>query len=913
MRDPRYLINIAIIALALLVLALAGSAIWRAYSEFQAAQLVLRVTEVTQNILKASGIQARERGLTSLALGAQLKSSDPTFRRIRKLRRSGDVAWQAAVTTARELVPDLPEGSSAFGAAIEAAVVAHQELQLARAKIDRAVKTGGSPIAGRDWFEIATRHISVSARLREALVPRVPLPPTLAWIEQGLKPRLWQAAEHAGWERGTLAFYLAQGSPVPRGVRDELMFHRGILDHQLEQILTERETSRLGPRIREAVEAIEITFSQRLRPMRARVHRAVAGGAYGVDALDWWRSYTRAIDSILELSSLVSQASTDGAAAAMQSATHTLVLYSVVALVAGGLALFSLGKVRYTANALFRQKELAEVTLHSIGDAVITTNAEGRVEYLNPIAEELTGWSAKKAQGQPIGEVFKVINRTTRQPALNPAEVSLRTAEVTDLENDTILIHVSGREIPVGDTGAPIRDREGAIVGAVLVFYDLSDQHPSHQHLLSYHNTHDGLTKLINRREFERRLHELLVRARLDGSAHALCYLDLDQFKIVNDTCGHAAGDQLLRRVAQLLHSRMREIDTLARFGGDEFGLLLQDCSADEAVQIAKELQEAIQDLRFTWHGKVFKVGASVGVASLTAETPSPADALSEADTACFAAKEKGRNRVQVYTRENQELMGRHDQMRSVSRITAALEDDRFELHFQPIVDLRRAREAVFGEILVRMLDTDGGRVLPFEFIPAAERYGLMPAIDRWVIRAALSAVGRHLRESDPASSLKCSINLSGAALEDEDLADFIIHQLQIHAIPTGTILFEVTETTAASSLEQTAYLIAMLRRKGCRFALDDFGSGMSSFGFLRELHVDYLKIDGQLTQGIVDDPVALSMVRAIHEVARTAGIRTVAEHASSPAIVQKLKDIGIDYAQGFALGKPQPLDLFLG
>ncbi len=566
-------------------------------------------------------------------------------------------------------------------------------------------------------------------------------------------------------------------------------------------------------------------------------------------------------------------------------------------------------------EALFREKELAQVTLQSIGDAVITTNAKGLIEYLNPVGEALTGIGKQEALGKPLPEVVKLVNETTRELVESPVENALREGQILALTKPTLLITGSGREVAVDNSAAPIRASDGQIIGAVLVFRDVTQaRHLEHQ--LSWQASHDDLTGLVNRHEFENRLEQTVIVARTLSQQHALCYLDLDQFKVVNDTCGHIAGDELLCQVTNLFQSQVRASDTLARLGGDEFGLLLNHCPLESAVQVANKLREQLQQFRYLWHDKTFSVGVSIGVVAIDANTESVTSVLSAADAACYAAKNKGRNRVHVYQADDQELAIQQGQMQWIARLTQALEENRFRLYYQPIVPSpRTSSQEVHYEILLRLVDETGNLVMPGTFIPAAERYNLMQAIDRWVIGTLFASLGEHYRESAHPSSLPgevahCfyAINLSGASLNDEQLIDFIRSGLALHQLPPQMICFEITETVAIANLAQAAQFMRSLKQIGCRFALDDFGSGMSSFAYLKNLPVDYLKIDGGFVKQIVDEPIDLAMVEAINHIGHVMGIQTIAEFVENETILEKVTAIGVDYAQGYSIAKPRPL-----
>jgi Amt family ammonium transporter len=409
-----------------------------------------------------------------------------------------------------------------------------------------------------------------------------------------------------------------------------------------------------------------------------------------------------------------------------------------------------------------------------------------------------------------------------------------------------------------------------------------------------------------NRREFERRLQELLQRPDDPTEHHVVCYLDLDQFKIVNDTCGHVAGDELLRQVTQLMRGRLRAADTIARLGGDEFGLILQSCPMDRALDVANQIREAIADFRFGWEGKSFSIGVSVGVVAVDGSERDLSQLLASADTACYAAKEAGRNRVHVYQADDTRLVEQKGQMQWVSRLQSALDDDRLRLYVQPIVPLHGdANERMHYEVLVR-LEEDGKIVLPGAFLPAAERYGMMARIDQWVVNNTLAWVGDRLRQGRFDATL--SINLSGASLSDERFRQSLRAMLEHIQLPPASVCFEITETAAVANLSKVVHFIGEVKQLGCAFALDDFGSGLSSFAYLKNLPVDYLKIDGSFVKDIESDPIDLAMVQAINAIGHVMGLKTIAEYVSSEAILDRVREIGVDYGQGYHLGQPVPL-----
>nr|NIR59274.1 EAL domain-containing protein [Gammaproteobacteria bacterium] len=818
----------------MLVLAFAGTASWRAYGDYHTARLAYRANSAGDELILASQLAARERGLGSWALGAS--PDEDLEARLHAVRDRVEAAWHEAVTEARRLAGELAAGDE-LAAAIGSAVETHESFERARTQINSTF-AGAEPATSVElWLRAATADIRHGARLRETLMLVAPLSTPLARLNERSKAWAWEASERAGWNRGVLVHYVAAGRPVPEPLLARLQTHKRVVHKLIERLLEERGNPRLDPRLRAAIARLVDGFVRVVYPAQERTIDGAATGNYPLAAEEWWRRATDGIDVLIGITRAASAVSRAHARADTAAARSRLLGYSLGVLLAVGLTGYSLTRVRRVANDLFEQKELAEVTVRSIGDAVITIDRDGRVHYLNPVAERLTGWMPHQARGRRVGEVFRVINAVTRKPALNPAEVSLSTGEVVHLENDTLLIARSGNELRVDDSGAPIRDREGMITGAILVFYEVRPADPRVQTLLSYQATHDALTGLINRRELERRLSELITRARMERSEHALCYLDLDQFKIINDTSGHAAGDRLLRQLTYVLRGKLRDSDTLARLGGDEFALLLEYCPLDHAREIAEDLLETVRDFRFVWEDNVFDIGASIGIAAITAGIAGPAEALSRADTACFAAKDQGRNQSVVYTEDDATVVRRHAEMRWVSRIQAALKADRLELEFQPILALRGGRR-LDGEVLVRMRDTNGARLMPMDFIPAAERYNLMPAIDRWVIENALA--GLKSCSADRATVPTCSINLSATSLDDPGLPAFIQYQLRTHGIPGDAVCLEITETAAVSNFEQAVKLINQLKASGCTFALDDFGSGLSSFGYLKRLQVDF-------------------------------------------------------------------------
>jgi diguanylate cyclase (GGDEF)-like protein/PAS domain S-box-containing protein len=557
-------------------------------------------------------------------------------------------------------------------------------------------------------------------------------------------------------------------------------------------------------------------------------------------------------------------------------------------------------------RALFKEKGRAQVTLASIADAVITTDTFGKIDYINPMAEKLLGWRNGEACGHALAMVFHAIDEATELAIENPVDKVLNDRQTFEVRGDAVLVSRSGVRFPIEHSAAPISS-DGETVGAVLVFRDVSDSHNMARQL-SWQASHDELTTLVNRREFERHLNLLIESAHSHGRRHALLYMDLDQFKIVNDTCGHVVGDDLLRQLSAMLSKKIRGSDTIARLGGDEFGVLLADCPLERAMAVAETLRRTIAEFRFNWQDKIFSIGVSIGVVQIEGDRENNSDILGIADAACYSAKDKGRNQVQATPSEH-ELSQRRGEMLWVSRINAAFEENRFQLHYQRIIPIAQdADRETHYEVLLRMLDQDGAVISPMAFLPAAERYNLMCSIDRKVIELAFAEFKQRAEEGSTENSWTISINLSGDSLSDPQFLDFLKEQFLRFAVDPGKICFEVTETAAIAKLTHAVGLIKELKAMGCRFMLDDFGSGVSSFGYLKILPVDYLKIDGSFVRDMADDPIDAAMVAAISNIGHVMGIKTVAEWVENDQTLTMLKDIGVDYAQGYHFDRPRSM-----
>ncbi|WP_159672659.1 EAL domain-containing protein [Andreprevotia sp. IGB-42] len=551
---------------------------------------------------------------------------------------------------------------------------------------------------------------------------------------------------------------------------------------------------------------------------------------------------------------------------------------------------------------LFQEKELAEVTLISVADAIVTTTASGHIKLLNPAAERLIGWSFAEAKGLPIGEVV-ITQADSDGPRLSRLLQIAQTAGKRQQREKATLISRSGERFMVEIAIAPISDWDGNRIGYVVALHDISAAEALTARL-AYQATHDELTGLTNRRGFMSALVQANDAVKQSGARRMLMQLDLDQFKLVNDTCGHQAGDELLRQLARLLIDMLPENALVGRLGGDEFGVLLADLDEAEAQVVAMQMLVSLEQYRFVWQDRPFTVTGSLGLVRMDQECATPQEAMSRADVACFAAKDAGRNRFAWYRGGEEDLQGRHNELQLLATLRQAAETNRFKLHYQPIVPTLGPHQVPHYEVLLRLEDEQGRLISPGAFIPAAERYDMMATIDRWVVSHVLDELS--LRQSRGEVLPELSINLSGKSLNRQTLA-FVLEQLEEKPLPSDRICFEITETSAIANIKESALFIEALRARGCRFALDDFGSGFSSFTYLKSLPVDYLKIDGSLIRDVAEDDVSRQMVLAVNRIAHAMGRKTIAEYVENAAIVTVLQEIGVDYLQGYHIGRPEP------
>ncbi len=550
-------------------------------------------------------------------------------------------------------------------------------------------------------------------------------------------------------------------------------------------------------------------------------------------------------------------------------------------------------------TSIAEQRSLA--MLASIEDAVILLDGDGFIEYANLAAEGMTGHQASQMVGHGLSEIYQVFEEGGN------SRRRLDSDEILRIDNRPLqLMHREGLTFPIEQSITRLRGEGGQVEGLVLVFKDVSQSRKLAAQL-NWQATHDPTTRLYNRAEFDRRLSQLLEEAEVEGSEHCLLYLDIDRFKVVNDNCGHVAGDELLRQAASLIKHTIRSSDLLARIGGDEFTILLSNCTLDVAQRIADAIRLEFQRFRFAWGDKVFSQSVSIGLVPIDRESQGLQQVLSYADTACIAAKEEGRNQIHVFHPQESVAALRHGEAQWVTRIRSALEEDRFTLYVQPIQPLGAAAGRLPNyEVLLRMIGKTGEVIPPGAFIPAAERYDLMPSIDRWVVRRLVDSATRQQCRLRPGQRL--FVNLSGQSLCHEETLRALVELLRHPGLPRELFCFEVTETAAIANLSSANHFMQTLRQFGCEFALDDFGSGLSSFGYLKHLPVEYLKIDGGFVKDMTLDRIDESMVEAINHIGHIMGLETIAEFVEDDLILQRLIDIGVDFAQGYGIRRPFPL-----
>jgi diguanylate cyclase (GGDEF)-like protein/PAS domain S-box-containing protein len=535
-------------------------------------------------------------------------------------------------------------------------------------------------------------------------------------------------------------------------------------------------------------------------------------------------------------------------------------------------------------------------------DGIVIINTDGFIEIVNKQLEISTGYKANELIGKRI-EILIPERFINHEHHRNSYLSNPHARAMGDNGKDLYVRRKDGSEFPADISLSPLKLEKGTIVSATI--RNISERKQTDE-LLIYQANHDDLTGLVNRREFESRAERLLLKAKNTKSEHALCFMDLDQFKVINDTCGHIAGDEMLRQLSSILINTIRHRDTLGRLGGDEFGVLMEHCSITDAHRVATSLQNAIQEFQFSWEGHSFRVGVSMGLIPITNSTHSLSEALSKADMSCYIAKEKGRNLIQVHHSDDKDTAQHYGEMLWVTRINEALDNDDFSIYAQEIEPLDNDSGCHY-EFLIRMNDANGDVIPPGAFLPSAERYNLITKIDRWMIRNIFHLLSINTNFHDEMNL--CSINLSGKSLAEPHFLDFIKSQFEKTGIEPEKICFEITETAAITNLNMAKCFIEELNLIGCKFALDDFGSGVSSFGYLKHLPVNYLKIDGMFIKDIINNPIDHAMVKSINEIGQVMGMETIAEYVENESTKDSLKELGVNYAQGYGVSVPQPIN----
>jgi diguanylate cyclase (GGDEF)-like protein/PAS domain S-box-containing protein len=548
------------------------------------------------------------------------------------------------------------------------------------------------------------------------------------------------------------------------------------------------------------------------------------------------------------------------------------------------------------------------LALEALPEAVIVTDTDGRITFMNPAAAELTGTEAATASSKRLEEVVSLVEESDRRLLSDPVHQALTSASPVNLGRRALLLsrtHGSDRSIEL--SASPLRNSAREVIGAVVLLHDVTEMRGL-AHQMSYQATHDALTGLINRREFERRLAEAIESGQRGDGQHVLCYLDLDRFKMVNDTSGHLAGDGMLREVAKLLRDAVRDSDTVGRLGGDEFGTLLIGCPLEKARQIADDIIRAVGDHRFVWRDRIFNIGVSIGLVEISRESGTLEELLAAADTACYVAKKQGSGRVAVYSARDEALARHTGEIQWLQRLQGALRDNRFQLYHQVIVPTHGENGGPAMEVLVRLQDESGHDLLPAEFMRAAERYHLMGLVDRWVVQTTLAALGSGAM-SVPANR-SVAINISGQTLADPQFLEAVVECLDSTGVTPAQVCFEIAENVVIANPDHARRFVGVLHGMGCQFALDDFGSGVGSFASLKTLPLDYLKIDGSFIRNLARDSVNQAMVTAMIKLARTLNFRVIAEQVEDNTAVEAARRMGVDYLQGYAIGRPQPLAL---
>jgi len=620
-----------------------------------------------------------------------------------------------------------------------------------------------------------------------------------------------------------------------------------------------------------------------------------------------WQNEQRLYTKFNALLGIVNETKSEAhtnASEAYNQALSFLMALSIITIAIGLLvARYVVKRATISEMALFEEKNQTEITLQAIGDAIITTDVLGNILYVNPVAESIIGKNLAQLHGRKLASIIYILDENKEQIIFN-VKNSLSTAK-RSLSGATLYNKKTLKDYPIEGTTSIMEDERGKIIGAVNIFRDVSEN-KNLTELVQWQSTHDSLTGLINRAHFETLLSLKLAESENNKCEHAILYIDINQFTVINDTCGNIAGDMLLKRITSLILSRVRAGDIVSRMGGDEFGVLLNHCSIDQAQRITQEILRNIQSLNFKWEEKTYKISAGIGIELIDSNTINAEKVISNVVAACIIAKEKGRNSLWVHRAKDIEVAIRRSEMLLTAKITQALEEHSFQIYKQKILSVDDSGENNLYELLIRMTDDEGNQILPGVFIPAAERYSIMPDIDKWVISTVFSMLAsKKAKFSD--SEIIC-INLSGQSLSQKSFLEFVEYEVRSVRFDPSKICFEITETAAVDNLHNVTNFIEKLRMLGCKFALDDFGSGMSSFAYLRNFNVDYIKIDGSFVKNIVTDDIDKEMVKVMHNLGQVMNIKTIAEYVESDDILEELEIIGVNYVQGFSIHLPEPI-----
>lgn len=898
--SPFDTIGLSILFFAAIIAALSFEIFHEEYNDLEAAKAMLRANSIADELIVTDAAIALERGLTALALGYATRGDVPEalLGRIAELRARNDQSWRNIAASVSLEAGRSDKNLERF---LLDSLKEKVALNSAREKAD-ACFSGKPPCAIRwdEWITVASGFVVANERLREAMLGVIVLPQKIALLNLSVKRLAWLAAEYAGCERAVIAYHTGAALPLSGQALEELHAWRGIVMNSLDELAALRNNDKLGRSIADRVTAMQAEFLQKFEALRQNIYAESVGGNYSVSGIQWLESATEAINSILLISDAVSAETKTSALRIVEENTTKFMWHIVMLSIVLLTVPFSFFRVRQTANELFNLKELAEKTLYTIEDAVITVTLDGRVGSMNPAAESLTGWRENDARDQPLSNIFRTKRLSMTGEQHDPVAECLAENRVVSLSGNVLLVRRDGTEVSIEDTAVPLADKDGKLFGCMLLFYNANDVHHV-PHLLSYHATHDVLTELLNRREFEKRLGNLVANKRAPEIQHVLCMLDLDRFKIVNDACGHAAGDKLLRQLAYQLKGKMRKSDILARLGGDEFGALLENCSLDHAWQIAEELRQTVHDFTFQWEGVNFKVGVSIGMVQVVPGAANAENFMKAADAACYAAKEGGRNRVNVATVTDGGKEHLSKGSNWVERLQSALENGYFVLFAQQIHKLRNPDGIARYEFLLRM--SDGNALIPpLAFLPDAERHGLTLEIDRWVINEAM----RVISDMKAAEKSIFFINISGASIASDGFADYVSLCAAKHGVHPEMVCFELPETVALLNIERLQHLARKLKPAGFHFGLDSFGSGLTSFFQLKNLPVDFVKLDGRFVRSLPDEAMAQTMLHAIREICGIMRISTIATNVESEEALDLLPGIGIELASGSALSSPE-------